>query len=91
MSKKEITLSPSVAPIPIDVCGVSNCFATHSCGMSSRARADDEDRVFGSLCRILYLHAVLLLRASSQKLQRFYIINTKSNKHKIAVSKQEIY
>lgn len=40
---KIITLRLSMAPIPIDVCAVSNCFATHSCGTGSRAQTEEEE------------------------------------------------
>lgn len=52
---KIIILRLSIAPIPMNVCSVSDCFATHSCGMRSRARTEEEeDLVFtnNTLCVI---------------------------------------
>ncbi len=49
LMSKIITLRLSAAPIPTDVCAVSNCCATHSCGKSSRASTEEEDQVSKSM------------------------------------------
>lgn len=56
LMSKIIILRLSMASVPMNVCSVSGCSATHSCGMSSRARTEEEeDRVFtNSTLRVIY-------------------------------------
>lgn len=84
---KIIILRLSMAPTSMNVCSVSDCFATHSCGMSSRARTEEEDRLStnSTLC-VIYCTVAPHSAHTVDQLQCFYIINT-SQINTIALSR----
>jgi len=78
-----------MAQTPIHGCCVSNCFATHCCGASSRAQAEEEDRVPKSVT-LWVVYCISILYTNCGKLSAVLHCRCKSNKHRITVSKQEI-